>query len=469
MTVRTDIPADVAGERASVVAQLRGGAGAPDALVNQALTLLLKSWPADVAAMAADELLCEVLQAFPIGPAWFEHRMTALRRRLLFSPAMPGAATLLQALAIQCHLNEYAWAETPEEAECVAGLLEGRGEATPEQVMAIGCYRPLADAPQADAWLTRGWSGPVRAVLQEQVVDVREELEIAAALPSLSPIRDGVSGAVRAQYEANPYPRWRRASMLPRVRELAGAVAPVSPRYFVAGCGTGRQAIEGAHWLGAGEALAVDLSRRSLAYAVRKSREAGLGGITYAQADLLELPRSLDGRFDVVSCVGVLHHMADPFEGLAAVARTVRPGGLLNLGLYSRAARAVLDAPKALAAGYRADQVRELRQAILARPADDPVQAVAQSRDFYATSGCRDLIMHVQEHQHTIDDLKRMMRENNLTFRGFSGLPPGAFEAYRAMFPHDPQGLDLDSWAAFEAERPATFGRMYQFWTLTAD
>ena len=35
---------------------------------------------------------------------------------------------------------------------------------------------------------------------------------------------------------------------------------------------------------------------------------------------------------------------------------------------------------------------------------------------------------------------------------------------YRAAFPHDPDGLDLDAWEQFEVMHPMTFGRMYQFW-----
>jgi hypothetical protein len=52
----------------------------------------------------------------------------------------------------------------------------------------------------------------VREVLHEQIATVREE-EAASprALPTLTPVRGEVSAAVRSQYEANPYPRWRRA------------------------------------------------------------------------------------------------------------------------------------------------------------------------------------------------------------------------------------------------------------------
>ena len=61
--------------------------------------------------------------------------------------------------------------------------------------------------------------------------------------------------------------------------------------------------------------LAIDISRTSLAYARRKTREAGIANIEYAQADILKLG-TLERRFDVIETVGVLHHLAEPTAGL---------------------------------------------------------------------------------------------------------------------------------------------------------
>ena len=83
-----------------------------------------------------------------------------------------------------------------------------------------------------------------------------------------------------------------------------------------------------------------------------------------------------------------------------AARQLLKPGGFIALGLYSARAREHLRPAKALARSYRPDTVRELRQAIINAPDLDPVRGPAvASRDFYATSGCRDLLMHVQEHE----------------------------------------------------------------------
>ena len=63
------------------------------------------------------------------------------------------------------------------------------------------------------------------------------------------------------------------------------------------------------------------------------------------------------------------------------------------------------------------------------------------------------------------DCLRRMLEENDLTFLGFLQFSFAETRtAYRAMFPHDPMGMDINSWEKFEIMRPATFRRMYQFW-----
>ena len=85
--------------------------------------------------------------------------------------------------------------------------------------------------------------------------------------------------------------------------------------------------------------MAVDLSRTSLGYAKRKTEELGLRNIEYAQADILEL-MGIGRSFDVIQSAGVLHHMADPWAAWRALLTLLRPGGFMEIGLYSERARA---------------------------------------------------------------------------------------------------------------------------------
>jgi SAM-dependent methyltransferase len=452
----------LAAERAELLSALRVATEQTAVVAPRVIRFLDKDWPQTPAAQARDELLGEFLLAAPIYPTWLEGKMTALRRGLLLDGVDETTRPLLGRLAIQCHLNEYVWAADAEEQAKVAELAARSPRLGADELLLLAAYRPLAELPGVDALMARPWAGPVQAVLQEQVAGVRAARACAAEVPAITVIRGGVSEDVRAQYEVHPYPRWRRAAAPPVTDNIFGRPIPAEPELLIAGCGTGRHAIEASRRYAGARLTAVDLSRASLGYALMKTREAGIGIIDYAQADLLELP-ALGRRFDMIESAGVLHHLDDPFEGARALVEMLKPGGRLRLGLYSATARTGLKPAKALARQYGPGRVAELRQAILAAPPGDPLRGAAMFGDFYAASSCRDLVMHVQEHEMTIADLQRIVDENGLTFLGFAHTPE-VKAAYRAMFPDDPRGLELSGWAAFEAANPMTFAGMYQFW-----
>ena len=79
-------------------------------------------------------------------------------------------------------------------------------------------------------------------------------------------------------------------------------------------------------------------------------------------------------------------------------------------------------------------------------------------------SGLRDLVFNVQEHRFTLPQIAVILSALGLGFLGFEFPDTGTAPAYRARFPGDRTLASLDNWHAFEASRPDTFARMYQFW-----
>jgi 2-polyprenyl-3-methyl-5-hydroxy-6-metoxy-1,4-benzoquinol methylase/tetratricopeptide (TPR) repeat protein len=383
--------------------------------------------------LETDPILGELLVAGPLADADLELKLTAERARCLLAGG--GPEPFLSRLARQCWINEYCWRVSPAEAAALAVL-----------------------DPESPLWSLYRETEPPRP---------------APDIPVLTPIRSDASQEVRAMYEENPYPRWmnmppRTPRPLTRVLQSTFQHVHVDPiegaDILVAGCGTGQHAIQFALGYENARVLAVDLSRSSLAYAARKAAELGVSHITFAQADLLELG-ALGRTFDAITCAGTLHHMADPFEGLRALVAMLKPGGALNLGIYSRIARRELEPAKALARTYpkTPEGVRALRAAIIDAPEGDPVRAVLTWSDFYSTSMARDLLMHVLERQLTVADIKRMAEVFGLRFLGFVA-PSAVLAAYRRANPDDVAATDLDRWAAFEAANPTIFRGMYQFW-----
>lgn len=217
--------------------------------------------------------------------------------------------------------------------------------------------------------------------------------------------------------------------------------------------------------------LAVDLSLSSLCYARRKSRERGLANVEYAQGDITRLS-SIGRTFDVVSSVGVLHHLADPMAGWRQLLSLLKPGGLMMLGFYSEIARRNVVAARDFIAerGYGSDaaEIRRCRQDLIEAEGGQRFRQLATFRDFYAISELRDLIFHVQEHRFTLPAIAAMLDELRLDLVGFP-LAPQVLRKYRARFPDDAANTDFDHWSTFEAQFPDTFISTYAFWAQRRD
>jgi len=446
-------------------------------------------------ALAGDRLLGSLLTRAVNCDPLLEPALGGLRRLLAGRCAERGRVrALAAALARQAFLNEYLWpASSAEQAACArrAVRLEAAiaGGAAPGAIaadlIAQALYRPLAALPGAAALAAR--AEEARGALEPALAGLLDaclhaplaEQAIAAALPALTPIEDPTSRAVRAHYEANPYPRWLEApagraedyaSFLerryPGFRAPDWLRAPV--RVLVAGCGTGQEAVAAARMRPGCEVLAVDLSRASLAYGARMAAAQGLAGrLRFAQADLLGLP-ALGERFAVIESTGVLHHLAEPLAGWRALVECLRPGGVIKVGLYSRRARAVINrARERIAARGLApspEAIRALRAELLAEGRDGPLGELLASEDFYSLSGCRDLLFHCCEHQFTWAEVADAVAALGLEVIGVEAADAGVLERYRQAHPHDPRGADLAAWERFERAHPQAFTAMYVFW-----
>jgi SAM-dependent methyltransferase len=386
------------------------------------------------------------------------------------------------ALARQCFVNEYVLALAEGEldralrlrAVLIAGL--EAGDPVPALwLAAVACYVPLGALPAPEAILQRSWPKELDGLLTQQVREPLEDRNARGSIPRLTPITDGVSLLVQQQYEENPYPRWVRTAAMARPttvdrylhRQLPLArLRDLGKRegILIAGCGTGQHAIETAQRLLGVDILAVDLSLSSLCHAQRKSRALGLTWLHYAQADILQLG-ALGRTFDLIESSGVLHHLADPLAGWRVLISILRPGGIMRVGLYSALARGHLAAARAFIAagryGQSADDIRRFRQDLV-QTGSETAARIAEHRDFFSLSECRDLLFHRQEHSFTLPRIGAFLAECGLEFLGFD-VEGSILQQFRRRFP-DPEALtDFARWHAFETENPHTFIGMYQF------
>lgn len=439
-------------------------------------------------------LLLAFLASDFIPDAEFHTAFTRLRRQFLLC-ATDHLATLesdthvawLSALAQQCFINEYLFAENAAEREALTYLETilqhslAENFFSPGLVALIGSYRPLYTLAYAQQIARIEGPPSIKKLIDLQIIDPLKEQQLRKTISLLTPIDNPISQAVRNQYEENPYPRWvTTATASEHAISLVLVLKDMFPYwnntktletekldFLIAGCGTGRHAIHVAKRYKEAQVLAVDLSLVSLGYAQRMTQRLGINTVTYKQADILHLG-GIQDRFHVIESVGVLHHIGDPVMAWQILVNLLRPGGVMKIGLYSERARQhiILIREFIKKHGFLSDLqgIRQCRDVIMALPSQSPIRKVVLDREFYCASTCRDLIFHIQEQTFTLPKIQTILNQLGLSLLGFEFDDPRIMIHYKQAFPDDPHQTSLINWHRFEQDNPDTFLNMYQFW-----
>jgi tetratricopeptide (TPR) repeat protein/SAM-dependent methyltransferase len=451
-------------------------------------------------ALARDELLHQLLcKTVSVDPL-FELILTEMRRTLLLEHAQAEEIAkeekaLIGALALQCCNNEYVFNVTTDEQHLLAVLRErcehpldtslAPSTRLGTDLLLLSLYRPLHDLANATdlaAVAINKWCEPLQPLIERTLKEPLQEQAIEKDIERLGDIGDLTSQAVRAQYEENPYPRWvdvPRYSKVDLITSLRRSFPHLLPPPFldgpikvlVAGCGTGQEPIRIALARENVELLALDLSRRSLAYGIRMARKLGVDNIRFVQGDVLQL-HALDEQFHVIECAGVLHHMEEPISGWRVLVDKLVDGGLMKIGLYSEAARKVVVAAREYIRDQglvpTPDDIKSLRTRIIQGEVAPEFAELTESEDFYTLSSCRDLLFHARERRFTLPQIHVALKELGLAFIGLE-LPTRQMKhRYRQLFPQDTRMIDLSSWQHFEQLYPGAFSGMYVFWCQKA-
>ncbi|MGD1849201.1 MAG: class I SAM-dependent methyltransferase [Cyanophyceae cyanobacterium] len=115
-----------------------------------------------------------------------------------------------------------------------------------------------------------------------------------------------------------------------------------APRILDAGCGTGVGTEYLLHLNPEATITAIDLSSGALDVARERCRRSGKPGddsrLTFRHMSLYDADQ-IPGEFDLINCVGVLHHLPDPVRGIQALAKKLAPGGIMHVFVYGELGR----------------------------------------------------------------------------------------------------------------------------------
>ena len=406
----------------------------------------------ELSELSEDKLLISALRKLVFTSAELEHLIVGLRRTVLIDSLSASDISrrlldLAVAIGFYCANNEYLYPMDAQEESMLNAMevLMKESLADPNWVpenslgllIMLSMYLPLHQLDKASTLAKKSWKQwpeYCRDLIKHCLHDVFDEINRAKKITSLDVIKDPTSMAVQQQYEENPYPRWLSLNYhtpTPYGQALQQELAEFTPPGFlnsgeinilVAGCGTGKHALQVANYFRDVKVLAVDLSRRSLAYAEKMAKRYHISNISFLHADILSLQK-LHRNFHIIECTGVLHHMQEPAKGMEVLSSLLQPGGLLKIGLYSERARQEVVQCRELISmeGKPVDAkvIREFRQKILRNTLGMEMKDIISSPDFYNLSGCRDLLFHVQEHRFNPLQLEEICIDLNLDFLGF--------------------------------------------------
>ncbi|MGH1353234.1 MAG: tetratricopeptide repeat protein [Methyloligellaceae bacterium] len=438
-------------------------------------------------------LLVAHLRNALISSPVLENILCGLREELLnycieHKALCPLSKELLEALSCQSSLNEYIWPQTESQIEklskyqsVITGQIAAGKSPDKYALFLLAAYIPVHKDETLRQWSVENASTDdelLHEFIETRMMQPVRLKELAKQIKPATTIDNAISQSVRSQYEENPYPQWWSISREPSanyIEKLKAEIFPnvpsdlvehKTPKVLIAGCGTGRHALNAARTYKNSSVLAVDLSLSSLAYAQSKAEDFNITNIEFRQADILKLGE-LNKKFDIIECSGVLHHMEDPEAGLKVLLKLLAEDGYLKLGLYSQQARQSVSELRSRLEEKQVQlenpDIREFRASLKVNH-PDIYDKVSRSIDFYSASAFRDLLLHVQEHQYTIPELKQMLSDHNLEFLGFITNDSRLKLSMVKQYPEDQACINLDNWHREELSRPQIFSAMYQFW-----
>ena len=211
-------------------------------------------------------------------------------------------------------------------------------------------------------------------------------------------------------------------------------------RILDAGCGTGVGTEYLVHLNPQATVVGIDLSEGALNVAKERCQRSGANRAEFHHLSLFDVEQ-LPGEFDLINCVGVLHHTSEPIRGIQALAKKLATGGLMHIFVYAELGRfevSLMQKAISLLQGekrgdYR-DGVSVGRKLFNSLPENN--RLVKREKERWALENQRDenfadMYVHPQEIDYNIETLFELIDASGLDFVGFSN--PGYWNLERLL------------------------------------
>lgn len=237
---------------------------------------------------------------------------------------------------------------------------------------------------------------------------------------------------VREFYERYPYPRpadslekyrllWRN----PQRRRADYHLFWPNQTYrenrsiLVAGCGTSQAAKHALRWPEA-QVTGIDFSATSVRCTAELGRKYNLDNLRVYQLPI-ERVNELETAIDQIVCTGVLHHLADPAAGLAALRGVLKPDGAMQLMVYAPYGRTGITMLQEFGRrlGIRAadEEIRDLIAALELLPPGHPLEILLrEAPDFRHEAALADALLHPRDRAYSVPEFMEFIEEGGLTF-----------------------------------------------------
>ena len=205
-------------------------------------------------------------------------------------------------------------------------------------------------------------------------------------------------------------------------------------RILDAGCGTG----VGTEYLillnPHAEIVGVDISEKALEIAQKRSQQSGVATNHNHPISFQHLPREnadqIEGEFDLINCVGVLHHLPDPMAGIKALSKKLAPGGIFHIFVYAELGRWEIQLMQKAISLLQTETKGDYKDGVfVGRKIFDSLpennRLVKREKEKWSLENHRDesfadMYVHPQETDYNIDTLFELIEASGLEFIGFS-------------------------------------------------